>query len=589
MTHDTSRAPDATSAGAAPTTGRPSTPLDAVADVYVRDVAALRPDAATMMGLPGHDHELPDLSPAGHEARAEVDRALLRRLDELEASGQAPVDDVDRVTLAAMRERVGLAVEQHEAGDPQASLNNIESPVQQLRDLFDVVATDTVEAWENIAARLNAVPQALAGYAESLTWSAERGRVAAIRQVRAAVEQARDLAGPDSTFTALVTGEQAARTLDDSSACSLVRAELERGATAARQAYGELADFLERELAPRAPEADGVGREAYSRYSREFLGATVDLDETYEWGLQELARIVAEQEELARAIAGPDATVADAVAALDADPARRLEGSAALQAWMQRCADQAVTDLAGSHFDIEGPVRTIECMIAPTQTGGIYYTPPSDDFSRPGRMWWSVPPGVTEFNTWREKTTVYHEGVPGHHLQCAAAVAARDTLNSWRRLACWVSGHGEGWALYAERLMADLGYLDDAGDRFGMLDAQRLRAARVVLDIGVHLGKEFPVAWGGTGESWDADNAWPFLLANVNMPEAFVRFELDRYLGWPGQAPSYKVGQRLWEQARDDARAADTARGEQFELRAFHARALGLGSVGLDVLREALA
>ncbi|GAA1972358.1 DUF885 domain-containing protein [Isoptericola halotolerans] len=566
---------------------RPSTPLDDVADAYVRDAAALQPIDATMMGLPGHDHRLPDLSPAGHDARADLDRALLRRLDELEATGQAPVDDVDRVTLAAMRERVGLAVEQHEAGDPQASLNNIESPVQQLRDLTDVMPSGTVEAWENIAARLNAVPQTLAGYRESLTWSAGRGRVAAIRQVRAAVEQARDLAGDGSTFTALATGEQAARVLDESSACSLVRAELERGAAAARDAYAGLADFLETELAPLAPQEDACGREAYARYSRQFLGATVDLDETYAWGLAELARIVAEQEEVAREIAGPQATVADAVAALDGDPARILHGTDALRSWMQRTADAAVDDLAGTHFDIDGPVRTIECMIAPSQTGGIYYTPPSDDFSRPGRMWWSVPAGVTEFTTWRETTTVYHEGVPGHHLQCAAAVAARDTLNSWRRLACWVSGHGEGWALYAERLMADLGHLDDPGDRFGMLDAQRLRAARVVLDLGVHLGKDCPTEWGGG--TWDAEKAWEFLRSNANMDEAFLRFELDRYLGWPGQAPSYKVGQRLWEQARDDARSAAVARGEELDLRAFHARALGLGSVGLDVLRDALA
>ncbi|WP_402464345.1 DUF885 domain-containing protein [Isoptericola aurantiacus] len=581
MTHDSA---DATTTG---TSLRTPTALDAVADAYVRDAAALEPIAATMMGLPGHDHELPDYSPAGHDARADLDRALLRRLDELEASGEAPVDDVDRVTLAAMRERVGLAVEQHDAGDPQASLNNIESPVQQLRDLFDVVPTGTVEAWENIAARLNAVPDALSGYRESLTWSAGRGRVAAIRQVRAAVEQSRDLAGDESAFTVLIGGDEAARVLDDSSACSLVRAELERGAAAARQAYGELADFLEAELAPQAPTDDACGREAYARYSREFLGAAVDLDETYEWGLGELARIVAEQEALAREIAGPDASVADAVAALDADPDRLLEGTDALRAWMQTTADQAVEDLAGTHFDIDGPVRTIECRIAPTQTGGIYYTPPSDDFSRPGRMWWSVPPGETEFSTWREKTTVYHEGVPGHHLQCAAAVSARDTLNSWRRLACWVSGHGEGWALYAERLMADLGHLDDPGDRFGMLDAQRLRAARVVLDLGVHLRKDCPPEWGGG--TWDADKAWTFLQANANMPEAFVRFELERYLGWPGQAPSYKIGQRLWEQAREEARALASARGEELDLRAFHARALGLGSVGLDVLRDALA
>jgi uncharacterized protein (DUF885 family) len=201
-------------------------------------------------------------------------------------------------------------------------------------------------------------------------------------------------------------------------------------------------------------------------------------------------------------------------------------------------------------------------------------------------MWWSVPPGVTEFNTWREKTTVYHEGVPGHHLQVGWAVYARADLNRWRRLACWISGHGEGWALYAERLMADLGFLDDPGDRLGMLDGQRMRAARVVVDLGVHLGLPAPQEWGGG--TWDADKAWRFLTANVNMPEAFLRFELNRYLGWPGQAPSYKIGQRLWEQVRDELADAAAARGEELDLREFHARALGLGGVGLDALRGAL-
>ncbi len=195
-------------------------------------------------------------------------------------------------------------------------------------------------------------------------------------------------------------------------------------------------------------------------------------------------------------------------------------------------------------------------------------------------MWWSVPPGVESFGTWREKTTVYHEGVPGHHLQIAQATYRAGELNRWRSLICWVSGHGEGWALYAERLMADLGFQDDPGDRMGMLDSQRLRAARVVLDIGVHLGKDFPDG-GGT---WNADNALGVPQANVDMAD-FLRFELDRYLGWPGQAPSYKVGQRLWEQARDEAAARA---GSSFDLREFHRRALDLGSVGLDVLREAL-
>ncbi|WP_020013332.1 DUF885 domain-containing protein [Promicromonospora sukumoe] len=560
---------------------RPPTPIDAVADAYVTRLTELSPLSATAWGLPGHDHETDDLSPAGHDAVAQAGREVLAKLDGLE-----PTDDVDRVTLSAMRERVGLDLELHDAGENLRSLNNIESPVQSLRDIFDIMATDSVEAWENIASRLNGLPGAVDGYIESLTAAAAQGNVAAIRQVRECVDQARELAGADSFFTSFTRGEAVDAVLDESAACSLVRKELEHGATAAREAYGKLAEFLERDLAPQAPEADAVGRERYTLFSRYFLGAKVDLDETYEWGLEELASIVAEQEQVAAQIAGPGATVEQAVAALDADPSRKLIGTAALKSWMQETSDAAITALNGTHFDVPEPVLDLECMIAPTQSGGIYYTPPSDDWSRPGRMWWSVPTGVTEFNTWREKTTVYHEGVPGHHLQCGQAVFARDTLNSWRRLACWVSGHGEGWALYAERLMADLGYMDDPGDRLGMLDAQRLRAARVVFDIGVHLGKPAPEQWGGG--TWTAEKGWPFLLANVNMPEQFVRFEFNRYLGWPGQAPSYKVGQRLWEQTRDAAKAAVPA-GQEFDAKAFHARALNLGSVGLDTLREALA
>jgi len=560
---------------------RPSTPIDAIADAYVTTTARLDPLGATAMGLPGYDHLMTDLSPAGWAARADAARATLAELAEAE-----PVDDVDRVTVAAMRERLGLELELHAADEWLGQLNNIASPVQELRDTFDLMPTSTPEHWENVAARLNALPGAVAGVVESLRLAATRGRVAPVRQVRECVEQAQELAGDDSFFVTFVEGPAVDAALDDSAACQEIRRSLAEGATAARSAYAELATFLQDELAPQAPTEDAAGRERYARWSRYFLGAQVDLEETYAWGLAELARVVAEQEEIAAQIAGHGASVADAVAALDADPDRALHGTEALQAWMQETSDAAMEALDGVHFDIPGPLRRLECRIAPTHTGGIYYTGPSEDFSRPGRMWWSVPPQVTTFNTWREKTTVYHEGVPGHHLQIAQAVHLRDTLNSWRRLACWVSGHGEGWALYAERLMADLGYLADPGDRLGMLDGQRMRAARVVLDIGVHLGLPCPPEWGGG--TWDPDKAWEFLRANVNMPEAFLRFELNRYLGWPGQAPAYKIGQRLWETARDEAMAGARARGEELDLKEFHARALSLGSVGLDVLRDAL-
>jgi uncharacterized protein (DUF885 family) len=570
---------------------RTPSPIDAIAERYVDRLAVLDPIAATSMGIAGHDHELTDLSPGGHAARADAARAVL-----VELAGQAPMDPVDEVTRAAMRERLGLDLELDAAGEWLASLNNLASPVQSLRDVFDLMATDTVQGWQNIAARLTALPAAVAGYTQSLREAAARGRVAAIRQVDEAIRQADQLADPASSFfTTFVEGPGADAALSSCAAPSTVRAELQLGAAAARSAYAELGRFLRAELAPRAPSSDAAGRDRYTLWSRYFLGATVDLEETYAWGLDELTRVVGEQTTVAARVLGAGAHRAGddddllrrAVAALDGDASRTLPDTVALREWMQHTSDAAIAALDGVQFDIPRPVRTLECRIAPTQQGGIYYTPPSDDFSRPGRMWWSVPPTVTTFSTWREKTTVFHEGVPGHHLQCGQAVYARDTLNRWRRLACWVSGHGEGWALYAENLMGDLGFLDDPGDRLGMLDGQRMRAARVVFDIGVHLGLPAPERWGGG--TWDAAKGWEFLQANVIMPEPFLRFEFNRYLGWPGQAPSYKVGQRLWERARDDAARAAAAQGLDFDLRAFHARALNLGSVGLDVLRTALA
>ena len=325
-----------------------------------------------------------------------------------------------------------------------------------------------------------------------------------------------------------------------------------------------------------------MGIEHYRLASRVFLGAEVDLEETYRWGQEELARIIAAQEADAERIR-PGATVEEARAILDADPARTLTGTQALRDWMQGLSDRALEAMK-EHFEIPSPMDRVECMIAPTQEGGIYYTGPSDDFSRPGRMWWSVPAGEDQFTTWAETTTVYHEGVPGHHLQVATAMMARDELNLWRRSFCWTSGHGEGWALYAERLMDEFGFLEDAGDHLGMLDMQRMRAARVVFDIGYHCGFDMPESEGGG--AWTPERGYDFLAKHLILSEGQRRFEFTRYLGWPGQAPAYKVGQRIWEQIRAEHEARE---GEEFDLKAFHTRALRLGSMGLDTLREALA
>ncbi|MGZ4450916.1 MAG: DUF885 domain-containing protein [Nocardioides sp.] len=554
-------------------TARPTTDVDRIANGYLDAFVELSPLTATYLGIPGHDEDIDDFSPAGHEAHAQLRQKTLAALAEA-----VPADDIDRVTIAAMLERLGLADEMHAAGLDEMALNVIASPMQEIRDAFDLMPTDTQEQWAVIARRMAKVPAALELWKQSLTKAAAAGNITPQRQVRECIKQCEDHTAEDGYFATLVAGAKAGEDhLDE-----VVAAQLRTSVQAAADAYAALGQWLGETLLDRAPESDACGQERYALLSRYFLGAEVDLTETYEWGKAELARITAEMEKVAEQIK-PGSTVLEAIAHLKADPTYQLHGTDALKAWMQERADEAIRNLADVHFDIPEPVRTIECLIAPTQTGGIYYTGPSEDFSRPGRMWWSIPKGETEFGTWNELTTVYHEGVPGHHLQVAQTVFRSELLNRWRRLFSWTSGHGEGWALYAERLMAELGYMDDPGNYMGMLGGQSLRAARVVLDIGVHCGFEAPEEVGG-GE-WTYDKAWAFLTAHAFESEGMLRFELNRYLGWPGQAPSYKIGERLWMQLRDEVRQRE---GDDFDIKAFHRRALDIGGVGLDVLREAV-
>ena len=550
---------------------RETSAIDRIADKWVDTSAELSPSFATYIGRDIGKDKIDDASP---EAQATYVAEMRKVLAELATA--TPTDKVDEVTLDAMRESLNLEVEIQDSGLWKRDLNVIASPAQGFREIFDLSPTATEEDWKNISARLSAIPGAVDGYIRSLREGIAATDTPAARQITWVLNEVKELAGKESFFTKFASEAKAG----DSELSSGLKADLERAAVTATEGYAQLAEFLQNELMPKANPADAIGGERYSLLSRRFLGAKVNLDETYEWGIEELARVTAEQNAVANEIKA-GASVQEAIEVLNNDASRKLHGTKALQEWMQKLSDTAIEKLNGTHFDIAEPIKKLECMIAPSNSGAIYYTGPTDDFSRPGRMWWSVPAGVDEFDTWRETTTVYHEGVPGHHLQVAQAVYNRAELNTWRRLSSWTSGHGEGWALYAERLMAALGFLDDAGDRLGMLDGQRMRAARVVLDIGVHLGKP---KLEGSGV-WDFDYALDFMGKNVNMSKEFVNFEVHRYFGWPGQAPSYKIGQRIWEQTRDEYAVR---KGAAFDIKEFHREALNLGGLGLDTLRRAL-
>jgi uncharacterized protein (DUF885 family) len=573
----------------------PAREVDAIAEQYVADYAAADPVSATFVGIPGYDDKLTDLSVTGYGQREELTREAYTAMQRV-----VPSEPRERAAQRSFLERLAVEMDQADARAPQSRVSVISSELHSIRGSFDLMPKATPDDWANISARLQAIPRALDEYRRTLLHNADDGYVSAKRQIAEVAAQVRAWTGEvgeGGDFFANLAGEA---DVPDSLANDL-RANAQR----ASAAYAEFGRFLDDELLSGGRDKEAVGREQYQRDSRYFLGAAIDLDETYSWGWDELYRIETAMAETARAIV-PDATrgqgsdaaqttvanaeaVAAAVAALDADPARRIEGAESFQAWMQDLADRTIAELAESHFDIPQPVRRIECRLAPTHDGGIYYTGPSEDFSRPGRMWWSVPAGIDHFSTWREVTTVYHEGAPGHHLQVAQTAYRKELLNRWQRTMCWVSGHGEGWALYSERLMEELGYLDEPGNKLGMLDAQGFRAARVVVDIGMHLELEIPVdnPFGfHPGETWTPELGLEFMRQHCRMADPFIVFEVNRYLGWPGQAPSYKVGERIWLQAREEVRLR---LGADFDLREFHRSALDLGSMGLDPLREALA
>ena len=531
---------------------------------------ALDPEMATQRGVLGHDAELTDHSPDGVTSRTDLDRSTLRELRTLRVEG-----DRDGVTAGVLGEWLGSRLALDDSGETQRTLCVLGSPWQSIRQVFDLMPRITEGDWETIATRLERLPGSLLGLRASLDVSTQRGLPPARRQVLACAEQGFIWAGRrgrPSFFAELVAKYPGAD--------GALRRRLDGAAELAGQAYATASDWLRDQLAVVAAERDPVGPDRYAVSARQHLGASIDLPETYAWGWEELHRIEqAMAEEATRII--PGAPLAEVIELLESDPARAVHGEDALRGFLQDLMDRTVASLDGTHFDIPEPVRKVEAMIAPPGgAAAAYYTGPSEDFSRPGRTWYPTQ-GRTVFPLWGEVTTCYHEGVPGHHLQVGQVRYRRDRLTRFQR-SVWISGHGEGWALYAERLMDELGYLDRPEYRLGFLHAQLLRAIRVVVDIGMHLELRIPVEERfHPGEMWTPELGRDFLFTRLCSPRDFLASELDRYLGRPGQAIAYKVGERAWLAARDAARQR---LGPAFDLKSFHAAALDLGPLGLDRL-----
>ncbi|GGZ46043.1 DUF885 domain-containing protein [Streptomyces bluensis] len=550
-----------------------------VADAYVDELVALDPVTGTYLGVKESSSRLPDTSPAGQEAEAELMRATLARLDEAERQPGAD-RDIERRCARLLRERLTAQLAVHEAGEGLRAVGNMSTPAHHVREIFTVTPADTDEDWAAIAERLRAVPAALAGYRESLALGLERKLYAAPRPTATFIEQLTEWADTDGSGRGWF--EDFASAGPDA-----LRAELDEAARAATGAVVELRDWMRDAYAPAVEGAPNVvGRERYARWSRYFNGTDLDLDEAYAYGWSEFHRLLAEMEQEAEKILPGAKTPWEALAHLD-EHGRHIEGVDEVREWLQGLMDRAVEALDGTHFDLAERVRKVESRIAPP--GGAaapYYMAPSEDFSRPGSTWLPTM-GLTRFPVYDLVSTWYHEGVPGHHLQLAQWVHVKDDLSRYQATVGGVSANVEGWALYAERLMDELGFLADAEERLGYLDAQMMRALRVIVDIGMHAELEIPAGSPfHPGERWTPELAEEFYGAHCSRPADYVASELTRYLTIPGQAIGYKLGERAWLLGRENARRRH---GAAFDLKAWHMAALSQGALGLDDLVDELS
>lgn len=567
--------------------GSPAGPDRAVrdaADHYARQLAALQPVLATDLGLPGGEDQLPDLTPAWQDSLDDLARATLIRLDELTAAaGPGGFADPDERRCARLlRERLEASLAVSDAGEHMREVSNIFGPPQEVRGVFLLMPAASEDDWAVIARRLGQVPHALAGYRESLSAGARRGLYAAPRQAETVAQQlaewqqSGDGAG---WFTGFAAGAPAG--LAES-----LTAELSAAGRGADEAVHELAEWLQGDYLPGASRTpDGVGADRYRVGARYWNGASLDVAEAYEWGWSQYREILAQMQAEAEKVL-PGSTPAKAMAHLE-DRGEIVHGVEAVRERLQQLMDEAMGFLDGTHFDLADPVKVVEAWIAPPGSAAApYYTPPSADFARPGRTWLPTL-GKTSFPLWNLYSTWYHEGVPGHHLQFAQWQYLSARLSLYQTSVGAVSACSEGWALYAERLMDELGFLEPPGARLGYLDAQLMRAIRVIIDIGMHL--ELPVAadWEpGAGQAWTPELALEFFTAHSGRSREFLHSEVNRYLSGPGQAISYKLGERAWLAGRA---AAQASRGVGFNLKSWHMAALSLGALGLDDLTDELS
>jgi uncharacterized protein (DUF885 family) len=550
-------------------TDQPSVEVNGLADRFWESILELQPTTATMYGDERYADRLEDPSETGRAKALALWRSARREAEAIPTEG---LSVEDRITIDMIKVLCDLGIEEHEQRtDLLRVVDQMGGPQTLLPVVTQFQPADTPERFEKYTARLHAYPAYMAANCDLLREGLASGLTAPRIVVERTIAQLERLLEIPVVESPIATMAQVATEADRDTVRDIVR-DVVRPANEAfleslRGPY--LAASREDPGLWSAPNGDALYRTQIRAWT------TVDMDpqHIHQIGLDELETIETERRAISQALGYGDDTVA-LRRALDEDPSNTPKTKDELLARAREDIERALA-IAPRYFGVLPragvEVRPVEEFKEADSPFAYYYAPASDG-SR-GGSYYANGYDLPSRKYTKLATTTYHEAVPGHHFQIALEME-NESLNTFRRLGSRMVGSAyvEGWGLYSERLADEMGLFRSEAERFGMLDAQAWRAARLVVDTGLHALR------------WTRQRSIDFLLSTGLSPTD-ATIETDRYIAWPGQALTYKLGQRAIESLRRDLTARD---GAHFDLREFHDQVLGHGSLPLATLAREL-
>ena len=555
-----------------------ATPLGQLAAEYWNERLRADPIEATLLGDHRWGDQLPDPSPAANQAEIARLEGLRTRAAALviDPHANAPQASADRVTHAALLGEIDNEIAGRRCALADWSIDPRDGPHVTFQNLAQLTPVATVADGAAVLARWQKMGPYLDVRSATLRTAAAQGRIATRGTVQRVMQQLDELLGQPTHSWVLLAPALAERP----SWSAAERDHFARGLTDAvetviKPALQRYRALIEQEILPRARDDQHVGLDqipdgaaCYARLVRVHTSLELSPDEIHRIGLQEIAGIRAEMIELgARLFASRDLGAIQA--RLRSDPALYFSTRAEVEAK----AREALLRAEAAMPTWFGRLPRTPCQVVRVEgyeekdTTIAYYRQPAIDGSRPGRYYINTYAPETR-PRYEAEALAFHESVPGHHTQIALAMEATGIPEFRRHLG--VTAYVEGWALYTERLADEMGLYSADLDRMGMLSFDAWRASRLVVDTGLH------------AKGWSRQQAIAYMLENTALAANNIENEVDRYIGWPGQALAYKLGQREMFALR--ARAKERL-GARFDVRAFHDQILRHGAVSLAVLR----